>query len=150
VQGKPRDAAPFTAGNVLPVGWSLAPLGEAELLSAVRLPDGRYFFRDFRLTPGQAPGSRGEPRELVQFPEGVPQQPALTFCSPAEGGKTRIVAAGAGKIWAASVEETKAGAWQPVGDAAEPSFLHAFSPRGRTCWVEWFEKDVGLRRAPLP
>lgn len=86
---------------------------------------------------------------LAPLPEGMPQKASFAFCSTAEG-KAHIVTAGAGKIWATTVSENAAGAWLPVEDSNQPLFLHAFTPRGRTCWAEWFENDVSLRRARLP
>ena len=68
----------------------------------------------------------------------------------ADAGKTKVVVAASGKIWSAAVDESASGSFIQAAEAAQPLFLHAFSPRGRTCWVEWFEKDVGLRRAALP
>jgi hypothetical protein len=149
LQGKALDPAPVSTSSLVPVSWGVAPLGNPELLTAVRVPDGRYFFRDLGRGSAVAGASPVPPVQLAQLPDGMPQDPLFAFCTTAEG-KTKIVTAGAGKIWATSVGESGSTAWQPVGDASHPLFLHAFTPRGRNCWTEWFEKDAGLRRAPLP
>ena len=110
----------------------------------IRARDDRYFFRIIE-------EGEGKPPVALQPVDGTsqPQEPAFAFCSTADA-KSKVVMAGAGKIWAATVEGGISSAWAQVGEATQPQFLHAFSPRGRTCWVEWFEKDIGLRRAPLP
>jgi hypothetical protein len=149
LQGKAIDPAPVSTSSLAPVSWDVTPLGSPELRTVVRVPDGRYFFRDLGQGAGQAAAPPVPPVQLAQLPDGVPQDTRFAFCTTAQG-KTKIVTAGAGKIWVTSVGESGSSAWQPVGDASQPLFLHAFTPRGRTCWTEWFEKDVGLRRAPLP
>jgi hypothetical protein len=104
------------------------------------------FFRD--LGQGESQAANAAAVALSGLPEGVGEGPVFAMCA-ASAGAVKIVTAGAGKIWSASISGGVAGAWQPVGDAVHPLYLHAFSPRGRTCWAEWLEKDVGLRRAPL-
>jgi len=150
LQGKALDPVPVSTSKVPVASWDVSPLGNPVLLAAVRMPDGRYFFRDLGQPGEQSNKPLGlPPTPLAQFPEGMPQNPSFAFCATVEG-KAKIVAAGAGKIWAMTASENGSSAWLPIGDANQPLFLHAFSPRGRTCWAEWFEKDVSLRRAPLP
>lgn len=149
LQGKALDAAPVATSSIAPLAWDVAPLGPPDLRTVVRMPNGRYFFRNLGPDAGQAAPLRTAPPQLAQLPEGVPADAPFAFCTT-EVGQTKLVTAGAGKLWSSSVAEAGSSAWQQAGDAVQPLFLHAFAPRGRTCWVEWFEKDIGLRRAPLP
>jgi hypothetical protein len=148
LQGRPIDVAPVLTSGVAPLAWDVAPLGGPELVTTVRMPDGRYFFRNLGTGSPEATSSRVPPTQLAELTEGMPPNPKFAFCTTAAG--TKIVMAGAGKIWSTSIGSKGPSAWRQVGDAAQPAYLHAFSPRGRTCWTEWFEIDIGLRRAPLP
>jgi len=146
IQGKPLDAAPVRISGMTPLAWSATPLGEAGVQMVVRSPDGRYFFR------ASDRGTLQPPVELPPFAGAIQpaQEPSFAFCPMAAAGKTKVVMAASGKIWSATVDESGSSSFTQAAEASQPLFLHAFSPRGRTCWVEWFEKDVGLRRAPLP
>jgi hypothetical protein len=122
--------------------------GEPITTSVYTGADGRYFFRDLGAGGPEATASRVPPAQLAERAEGMPPQPMFAFCPTAAA--TKIVMAGAGKIWSSSAGPNGPSAWEAVGDANQPMYVNAFSPRGRACWVEWFEKDVGLRRARLP
>jgi len=147
MQGKPRDAAPIATSGLVPIEWSVMPLGNPDLRTIIRSQDGRYFFRE--LGSGQENAARNSPVELLTLPEGAPANPKFAFCT-ISSGSSAIVAAGGGTIWATSVTGGSARPWQVVARAERPQYLHAFAPRDRTCWVEWLEADVGLRRAALP
>ena len=144
-QGKPLDAAPVRTSGMTPLAWNVTPLGTAGLQMVARAPDGRYFFRT---------SDRGILQAPVELPplavDSQPtQEPSFAFCPLDAASKTKVVMAASGKIWSATVDGSGSGSFTQAAEASQPLFLHAFSPRGRTCWVEWFEKDVGLRRAPL-
>jgi hypothetical protein len=149
LQGNALEAAPVLTSSVAPVSWDATPLDSPALRTVYHMPDGRYFFRDLGQGRAQTAATPVPAVPLAPLPVGMPPDPTFAFCATADG-KTKIVAAGAGKIWASSLGESGSSAWESLGDAAQPLFLHAFAPRGRTCWAEWFEKDIGLRRAPLP
>ena len=144
--GKPLGEAVVTS-SVPPSAWDVAPLGNPELVSTVHAPDGRTFFRNLG-SGSREDASRVAPAELAKLPEGMPPNPAFTFCTTEAGIK--VIAAGGGKIWSTSISPSGGGVWLHVADAAQPAYLHAFAPRGRTCWAEWLELGVGLRRAKLP
>ena len=147
-QGKPHSS-PTTTSTVPVLSWEVAPLGNAGLRTVTRMPDGRYFFRDLGMRAGDPGAPRVSPTVLANLPDGMPSAPQFTFCTTGEG-VTKIVTAAANKLWAATIAETAPTAWAEVGEVTTPLYVHAFSPRGRTCWVEWLEKDIGLRRAALP
>jgi hypothetical protein len=141
--GKPLQTTRAATGGLVPLAWDLPALGEPALRAVVRARDGRFLLVE-PATGGTAPLA------LPAFSDAAgTDRPSFSFCRTAPS-KTKVVAVAAGKVWSTSQEAGGFGAWQVLSETHDAQYLHAFSPRGRTCWAEWIEKGIGTRRVALP
>ena len=136
MNGKAREGEATVVIHVAAIAWDLPPLGEPVVRIVAQDAVGRL--RLGMSTTSGAPTATRIPR--------LGEVTAWALCGYGDR-KTKIVAVAGGKLW--STEPAGAG-WTEIGPVQEVRYLHAFSPRGRTCWAEWFEPGYGIRRVRIP
>ena len=137
------DGKPLQADAVLTrvpvIAWDLETTGDPVVRMVARDAAGNYRLATFR----QGPGKPADPLQSLPPLENVSQ---WGICGVGDES-AKVVAVSAAKLWAASAGQTT---WVPIADVKDTSNLHAFSPRGRTCWAEWVERGSGIVRMAIP
>jgi len=126
--------APGVVTRVPAVAWDLSALGE---------PTIRFIGQDAKKNYRYAVIKAGplEPPKEMPALQGVT---AWGFC--AAGDEVKVVAQAAGRVWATAPQRH---GWDAIAEVKDSAYLHAFAPRGRTCWAEWVERGIGIRRVAL-
>jgi hypothetical protein len=127
--------APGAVNRAPAIAWDLPPLGEPVIQLVGQDADKKFRYAVIK------PGPLEKPRDLPPL-ENIT---AWAFC-PANANPVTLVAIADGKIWSTAPQRP---AWDAITEARNPAYLHAFSPRGKTCWAEWVEQGAGIRRIPL-